>query len=465
MDLLATAQNRAAALAVSELEAAWAKTGSVNDPAALRDLLVEMMPSITRRYGGIAATAAAQWYDAVRATEVQADGFKAQADTQDDAADAAAGSARWAATPLFDGVDGAARAAAVDRAGEAVDRLVRESGRMTLESNARRDPAAKRWMIVPQGVTCAWCAMLASRGAAYLSEKTAAKSVHAHCDCQVVPDFGKGVQGFSAKPYSDLYDRARAEAGGDASAGEVLAVMRRLPGAGLSDGVGGGKPPRSGGGSGSGSSGGGNPPGGGSGSAGGWDGRSECRRTLEAGGMLTRSAYERDRRRGGRRLAYDDWVESKVDEETQWRDPTWLSTGKPPAVGYADERLGAEIHDARPWEARTAERLSRNGVRCVFQVDSRMITGPDGIERKVGLADLEGGTELKTLMKAASENTIGGHLHSCRKKTDCVRVVFDNAENEEMTDDELARLLRKSLRAKEKALYVLNHDGELVRIR
>lgn len=265
MDLLATAQNRAAALAVSELEAAWAKTGSVNDPAALRDLLVEMMPSITRRYGGIAATAAAQWYDAVRATEVQADGFKAQADTQDDAADAAAGSARWAATPLFDGVDGAARAAAVDRAGEAVDRLVRESGRMTLESNARRDPAAKRWMIVPQGVTCAWCAMLASRGAAYLSEKTAAKSVHAHCDCQVVPDFGKGVQGFSAKPYMDLYDRARAEVGGDASAGEVLAVMRRLPGVGLSDGVGGRKPPRSGGGSGSGSSGGGNPPGGGNG--------------------------------------------------------------------------------------------------------------------------------------------------------------------------------------------------------
>lgn len=265
MDLLATAQNRAAALAVSELEAAWAKTGSVNDPAALRDLLVEMMPSITRRYGGIAATAAAQWYDAVRATEVQEDGFKAQADTQDDAADAAAGSARWAATPLFDGVDGAARAAAVDRAGEAVDRLVRESGRMTLESNARRDPAAKRWMIVPQGVTCAWCAMLASRGAAYLSEGSAARSVHAHCDCQVVPDFGNGVQGYSAKPYRDLYDRARAVVGVDASAGEVLAVMRRLPGAGLSDGVGGGKPPRSGGGSGSGSSGGGNPPGSGNG--------------------------------------------------------------------------------------------------------------------------------------------------------------------------------------------------------
>ncbi|MDD6461628.1 MAG: hypothetical protein PUF51_04085 [Bifidobacteriaceae bacterium] len=80
-----------------------------------------------------------------------------------------------------------------------------------------------------------------------------------------MPDFGSGVQGYSAKPYRDLYDRARAVVGVDASAGEVLAVMRRLPGAGLSDGVGGGKPPRSGGGSGSGSSGGGNPPGSGNG--------------------------------------------------------------------------------------------------------------------------------------------------------------------------------------------------------
>jgi hypothetical protein len=181
--------------------------------------------------------------------------------------------------------------------------------------------------------------------------------------------------------------------------------------------------------------------------------------------MLTHDAYERDRQRTGRRLAYDDWVESKVDEETRWRDPTWLRTGKPPAVGYADERLGAEIHDARPWEARTAERLSRNGVRCVFQVDSRMITGPDGIERKVGLADLEGGTELKTLMESTSENTIASHLHSCSKKPDCVRVVFDNVDNQNMTDAELARILGKSLRASGKPLYMLTHDGELVRVR
>jgi hypothetical protein len=120
----------------------------------------------------------------------------------------------------------------------------------------------------------------------------------------VVPDFGNGVQGYSAKPYRDLYDRARAVVGGDASSAEVLAAMRRLPGAALSDGVGGGS-----------GSGGGRPPAGGSasGSAGGWRGEAirpsdaELERLADMGATRSGDRFSADEKRA----ALLEWTTEK----------------------------------------------------------------------------------------------------------------------------------------------------------
>ncbi len=67
-------------------------------------------------------------------------------------------------------------------------RLAHQPGDLTTYRMCARDGV--RWARVPQGKTCAWCMMLASRGAVYVSEETARRSTprrHTHCDCAVIP--------------------------------------------------------------------------------------------------------------------------------------------------------------------------------------------------------------------------------------------------------------------------------------
>lgn len=72
--------------------------------------------------------------------------------------------------------------------------VVAESIRVTGSSNLWRDyergMAGGRWCRVPVGDTCAWCLMLASQGAWYLSEKSALGKepghYHTKCNCVAV---------------------------------------------------------------------------------------------------------------------------------------------------------------------------------------------------------------------------------------------------------------------------------------
>lgn len=77
---------------------------------------------------------------------------------------------------------------ALKRITGATQRLTHQAGRMTTIEACRRDRV--RYARVPQGKTCAWCTMLASRGAVYWSEATAGApsltKYHDHCDCATV---------------------------------------------------------------------------------------------------------------------------------------------------------------------------------------------------------------------------------------------------------------------------------------
>src|SRR5690606_32983036 len=94
--------------------------------------------------------------------------------------------ARWAAGPLFGG-DGAQ--AALDHAAGSVQRLVQQPGRDTIALNVSRDPAKPGWARVPRGRGCAFCRMLAGRGAVYTSAEAARgmRAYHDHCKCSAVP--------------------------------------------------------------------------------------------------------------------------------------------------------------------------------------------------------------------------------------------------------------------------------------
>ena len=71
-----------------------------------------------------------------------------------------------------------------------VDQSIRNTGNANLWRDYERGLAPGKWARVPVGDTCAWCMMLASNGAWYVSKETALGvdpgHYHDHCDCRAV---------------------------------------------------------------------------------------------------------------------------------------------------------------------------------------------------------------------------------------------------------------------------------------
>lgn len=81
----------------------------------------------------------------------------------------------------------------------AVTRLVLEAGRKTLLRSLAEDRHADGWRRVTSGNACAFCRMLAGRGAVY-SARTADFSAHDHCLCSAEPAYGGDRR--EVKPYA-----------------------------------------------------------------------------------------------------------------------------------------------------------------------------------------------------------------------------------------------------------------------
>ena len=92
----------------------------------------------------------------------------------------------------------------------AAARLAAEGGRETLVNSLRSDDEAHGFARVTSGRSCAFCAMLAGRGAAYFSEDTASFEAHDHCGCSAEGVYTPRSQGRHSLPpgsqkYADLY--------------------------------------------------------------------------------------------------------------------------------------------------------------------------------------------------------------------------------------------------------------------
>lgn len=165
------------------------------------------------QHGDLAAQLACEWYDTVRAAELDSiDGYTAKLPTDDVLPpEQIRASIRWKAGVLFGGEpDMDAMASFLSTA---VDRWMRTFYRGAMIYNVQRDPKCKKFAIVPVGMCCAWCGMLATRDFVYESEQTARKSVHDHCDCQIVPSWGRKyeqlvIQGYDPSLYKQAYERA-----------------------------------------------------------------------------------------------------------------------------------------------------------------------------------------------------------------------------------------------------------------
>lgn len=95
---------------------------------------------------------------------------------------------------------------------DATGRLVKLAGVDTTVQNALRDGA--EWAWIPQGDTCPFCIMLASRGWQKASKKVLkgdhAAHVHANCDCTFAIRFDSStdVKGYTPERYKRMYDSA-----------------------------------------------------------------------------------------------------------------------------------------------------------------------------------------------------------------------------------------------------------------
>lgn len=228
------AQRNIVALAKADLNTFWALL-DLSNPALVRDQLLDFVPALVQTYGDVAASAAAEWYEGLRAKFVPG-AFSAVTGGVVDA-DQVAGSVRYAAGGLFTDTPEQVLASL----NGSVQRLVQYSGRETVARNVASDRSRPRYARIPQGVTCAWCTMLASRGFVYHSKKSAGETdghFHDDCDCQLVPSWDKTpfVEGYDPDRMYDQYQAAR-EASGSGNQKDIAASMRRLFPDELKDGV------------------------------------------------------------------------------------------------------------------------------------------------------------------------------------------------------------------------------------
>lgn len=183
-------------------------------PEMARDGLIEAVPTLVREYGGLAAVAAGEWYEEVRAAQVGGRYTARLGDVIPDAAPIS--SVRYAAGHLFeqDGKPSDPGQALAVLSG-AMQRHVLYSSRATVARNAEHDPARPRFARIPSGATtCAWCEMLASRGFVYHTERAAGdlgsgfgEDFHDDCDCQVVAEFDREAHHIAGYDPDAMYAR------------------------------------------------------------------------------------------------------------------------------------------------------------------------------------------------------------------------------------------------------------------
>lgn len=216
------------------------RTLDLSKPEAVRDALLAYIPILVERYGQVSSTLALEWYEALRLASGDPGAYLPVAAPLPDLPAAITGAIRSAATHLWTPTP----EKMLNNLNVKVSKYVREPGRQTMIYNADLEGAT--WARVPTGATtCTFCFILASRGADYLSEKSAGSErfgeenlFHGDCDCEIirVGRFEEYPEGYIPKELYDIYDESAKRVGrNDLRA--IAADMRRRASDLVTDGV------------------------------------------------------------------------------------------------------------------------------------------------------------------------------------------------------------------------------------
>lgn len=211
-------------LAVAELVRFW--RGRPDDPTQVAGQAREFLADATAGYGLAAGALAADFYDDLRAEAGVAGAFAAGMATPDTTA--VQDVAGWGLAPLFVTEAEPDADAALSRLSGGLQMLVADADRLTIMTNTRRDPTDVRYARHASANACAFCAMLATRQAAYRSEESAGGKYHRSCHCIAVPVWPG--QEIPEAPYvaqwRESYYSATEKLGGASDEKSVLALMR-----------------------------------------------------------------------------------------------------------------------------------------------------------------------------------------------------------------------------------------------
>lgn len=239
-------QNRIAeaivALAWQQLQAGWVDLGVTSANVTTQTVLhavADMLVDLLEVWGDAAATSAADFFDEMRDRAGIRGTFTAEL-AEPPSRDQVLGSVRWALDPNPQRVGGELPPELdvermLGKLQGPLQRLIRQTGRTTVDQAVLRDPARPRVARVPLGAeTCGFCLVLASRGPVYRSVGSAGHDTNYHDfdDCEQVvvwtPD-DELPEGYDPGELYGKYEAARAAAG-SSDLRRILRELRQLEG-------------------------------------------------------------------------------------------------------------------------------------------------------------------------------------------------------------------------------------------
>lgn len=216
------------AVAYRELVERWGEL-IADAPGPSTGALAAHLPDLVERYADAASAVAADWYDDLREAAGAPGRYRAVV-ADPPPVEQVEATARWAAGPLWAAEPDDRRA--LQLVAGAMQRLIAQGARDTIATNVERDQqSGVRWARMPRGPSpCAFCRMVASRGAVYRSYRTAAyrrrtqAKYHDRCWCIPVPVWPGQTEPYDVNRYRQEYVNARAEA----ASGEPREILRSM---------------------------------------------------------------------------------------------------------------------------------------------------------------------------------------------------------------------------------------------
>lgn len=154
-------------------------------PEQFRNSLISQTNLVVSRYGDVAASMAAEWYEDIRLTELGGS-FRATPAASPYRADAVDGMVRRSVATLF--TDTPDLAAVMQTVSSNAGKYVLGASRETVRKNTFADDKADGWRRVTRTGSCKFCRMLEGRGGVYRRESAFFAS-HLECNCAAVPSF------------------------------------------------------------------------------------------------------------------------------------------------------------------------------------------------------------------------------------------------------------------------------------